>query len=331
MAGLYVANASALQPLVETLDLSESRLERLFERAGLPASIALRPTGLVPLHSAEVLLDVAHRMVGDEDFLFRCFDKEDARPYGIVAGTPLQEISAGANGAHVLASSLDGIITGDHFVTRIERDRIWLLRSTSATEFTRSWDVLQYNLRAIWSGMNRLGDGALLPVAVRLPASCRPCLLPEQLRHLPVQRTGNAVGLGYNLRDVAIRSSNKPLDLPDGSGHFTLSETTPREISGCLLNLVGSTDAHRLAKRTAKAFGISLRTYQRRLAEMGTTHAEILENARLSIALQRLRNTDDRITDIALDLGYPFPGHFTRFFKNKTGVSPSDYQRMVLQ
>jgi AraC-like DNA-binding protein len=35
------------------------------------------------------------------------------------------------------------------------------------------------------------------------------------------------------------------------------------------------------------------------------------------------------LTDVALDLGFPAPGNFSRFFKEHTGVSPSIFRRAV--
>jgi AraC family transcriptional regulator len=47
----------------------------------------------------------------------------------------------------------------------------------------------------------------------------------------------------------------------------------------------------------------------------------------LDFATQTLVATADPLTDIAKNLGFSAPGHFSRFFQQHTSVSPSDYRR----
>lgn len=51
-------------------------------------------------------------------------------------------------------------------------------------------------------------------------------------------------------------------------------------------------------------------------------HGKLLEKAK---AL--LRHSDLSVSDVAEQLGFTYSNHFTRFFRTKTGMSPSDYRR----
>jgi AraC-like DNA-binding protein len=41
-----------------------------------------------------------------------------------------------------------------------------------------------------------------------------------------------------------------------------------------------------------------------------------------------LWSTDESISGIAYDLGFEHPSHFTKLFKNKTGMSPKSYRNL---
>ena len=43
-------------------------------------------------------------------------------------------------------------------------------------------------------------------------------------------------------------------------------------------------------------------------------------------ARRLLRETDESIIQIALDLGYSSPSHFAQVFRRQVGVSPRDYR-----
>lgn len=58
----------------------------------------------------------------------------------------------------------------------------------------------------------------------------------------------------------------------------------------------------------------------------GTTYTDIIYECRLEKAKELLRFTDYKITDIANMVGYNSSDHFSRSFKNYTGMSPRKYR-----
>ena len=329
MPGLHVANASALQPAVESLGASEGQLEQMFERCGLPPAMVPLPTGIVTLYCAERFLELAHWSAGEDTFCFQSFDKEEMRPASVVANAPLPVGLTGLDAARQFARSLDGVITGARFYCSVDSKHAWILRSTSATTYSDNWSVLQYNLRAIVSGMKRLYAGRIAPVSLKLPAGYKTGRLPEELCHLQRMDGVAEFGIGYSIADVTM-ATTIPKQVRQGEMlHRPLATTSARHVAACLLMLLETGDTSRLANRAARTFGVSLRTYQRRLRKMGTTHAEILEQARLTLALQRLADPFVGVTEIAGELGYLYPGHFTRFFKRNMGLSPVRYRQLL--
>lgn len=72
---------------------------------------------------------------------------------------------------------------------------------------------------------------------------------------------------------------------------------------------------------------MSHRTLQRKLAEEGTTFQQLLNNTRLLLAKNYLRNTDRTNGDIAFLLGYEDTSSFLRAFRTWTGQTVKEYKK----
>ena len=77
----------------------------------------------------------------------------------------------------------------------------------------------------------------------------------------------------------------------------------------------------------ARVLGLSDRTLQRRLQELGTTFQREVTTTRLAEVQRRLLDTDDALTAIAVDLGFASPQHLSALFKKELGVTPSEWRR----
>ncbi len=72
---------------------------------------------------------------------------------------------------------------------------------------------------------------------------------------------------------------------------------------------------------------MSPRSLQRHLAEMGTSYSEVVAEVRLDTACHLLLESNERISDIALRLGYAGPSSFSRIFMRLMKVQPVIYRR----
>ena len=70
----------------------------------------------------------------------------------------------------------------------------------------------------------------------------------------------------------------------------------------------------------------SARTIQRRLRDAGLTYKRVLDEVRLEAAAQLLQESELRIVDVAVDLGYSDQANFTRAFRRWAGVSPTQFR-----
>jgi len=84
--------------------------------------------------------------------------------------------------------------------------------------------------------------------------------------------------------------------------------------------------APRLEWVSAK-LGTTPRTLQRKLAQAGTAYHAVLEDLLRERSTTLVAHTHAPITDIALELGYSDPAHFTRAFRRWTGTSPLAFRK----
>lgn len=76
----------------------------------------------------------------------------------------------------------------------------------------------------------------------------------------------------------------------------------------------------------ARELGMSERTLRRRLADEGTSHRRLLEEARREVAIRLLGEQRLSIDEVAYHLGYAQPSSFQRAFKRWTGMPPATFR-----
>lgn len=62
--------------------------------------------------------------------------------------------------------------------------------------------------------------------------------------------------------------------------------------------------------------------------ETGKTAQEYIQNKIIDVAKERVFDVDRSISQIAYDLGFKYPQHFNRLFKQKTGSTPNEYRSL---
>jgi len=61
--------------------------------------------------------------------------------------------------------------------------------------------------------------------------------------------------------------------------------------------------------------------------ELGMTFVDYLTRVRIEVAKNLLRNTKRKLTQIAFDVGYGDQSYFSKVFKKREGITPSQYRR----
>ncbi len=97
---------------------------------------------------------------------------------------------------------------------------------------------------------------------------------------------------------------------------------TTRAVRAQLVDLKGVS-----IRAVAKALALSERTLQRRLAEENTSFQGELNAAQVRAAKKLLRETELKLTDIAMEVGCVSLQHFSDLFRRLEGMPPSEYRK----
>jgi len=62
--------------------------------------------------------------------------------------------------------------------------------------------------------------------------------------------------------------------------------------------------------------------------ETGKSAQEYIQSKVIDVAKERIFEIDKSISQIAYELGFKYPQHFTRLFKQKVGITPNEYKRL---
>ena len=84
------------------------------------------------------------------------------------------------------------------------------------------------------------------------------------------------------------------------------------------------------AEDVAKRLNMSVRTLRRRLDDEDVSFREVVKELRQEIATRMIRDPSLSLTEICYNLGFAEPSSLTRFFRNWTGLSPTQARERVL-
>jgi AraC-like DNA-binding protein len=118
---------------------------------------------------------------------------------------------------------------------------------------------------------------------------------------------------------------------PMGRGTSSRTLRLQRELVADVRRLVSTSslgERRPNVQLVARALGMSTRTLQRRLSELGFTYARVITRARTDMARRLLEEPGAKISDVARMLGYSDAGHFTRAFLRWTGLRPREFRRL---
>lgn len=78
---------------------------------------------------------------------------------------------------------------------------------------------------------------------------------------------------------------------------------------------------------TARQLKISARTLQRKLAELNTSHSDVLDGVRKALSVRYLQNPSLSFGEIGFLLGFQEVASFYRAFRRWHGITPSEYRK----
>lgn len=325
MEVISFTRASTIGPLIDFVEQGGGIAERVFKAAELPLQLCERPQVLIPLRDQFKLVEYAARELGDDALPARLSTSIGAAGLGGYGKQFLSAPTLGeaiAQGNRIFSSVLQ---SGTEMRLEVEKDVAkWSYRVKDRAEVGRQknevlalgymLDLLRHFIGLKWVPLRvELSGGkpdgkAFIETLFRCsidsgePTST---IFPADL--LEVENS-----LALQSRDV---------EADERLAHLGAFPECVEEL--VRLSLL---DGRPQRAWTARRFEMSVRTFQRRLKESGTNFAEVVRHVIDQEAAELLRNSRLSVSEVAFELGYSDPAHFSRAFHVWHGISPRDWR-----
>ena len=302
-------------------------VERLLQQAGIPAHILDIPDAVVRLQSAYRFVELVCQNMHSEHL-------------GLYFGLASSLDDFGSYGTNLKCSytigdylekgidSYSSLTTGERFSLTDHGSEI---RFSIESPGACSAGMYQFHLSTIAvtiASFRQFTGTQWSPGEIGLAYTSRERLPSADL----FEESRVLTGLKYSY--ITIPKEMLALRLPDtvaciNPGESEAAATLPEEMIGLVLNQIEALSAggHRFQIETiAESLAMSRRSLQRAIANRGLTYSQLLSESRLRRAVQWLDHTNKPIIEIAQDLGYTDASNFSRAFRRRTGLSPSDFR-----
>ena len=327
MRSYALTKASTVGPIADMVAASGGSIARVFQKAELPLTLLEQPQRLILLRDQFRLLETAARTIGDHSLAVRLSTE---------AGIP----GLGAYGAHLIT-----LPTLGDAIAESSRSLASLLQGATTIALTVQgrWAKWTYcvtkNLGLGQQKNEMLAIGYMLalvrhfagpkwtPHRVEVAGSFDGRREIEQVVSGDVV-SGERAGVVFPVSLLGLPNPRPPqADEPDYPAVPAETELSA-VVRHILLLQLDQGDAG--IDGVARRLGLSRRTLQRRLSEQGMSFEDLAQRTLRDRARDLLREPDISITDIAFELGYSDPAHFTRAFRRWTGETPVGWRRRIV-
>ncbi|MFA5951031.1 MAG: AraC family transcriptional regulator ligand-binding domain-containing protein [Hyphomicrobium sp.] len=325
MRQLALTRASTLGPILEYIEKGGGSVERVFQAAELPLQICDRPNALFPLRDQFKILELAARELGDDALPARLATSIGTAGLGVFGDKFVAARTLGdaiTEGNEIYFSTLQ---SATNIKLTIEgRMARWSYAVEEHTDAGRQKNEL-LAMGYMMDLIRRYAGPQWVPTRVEVPGS-----------PLHGRRAVENI-LRCDISSGKVASTIFPAELleitnPSPKLSSILLDTevpAPTDFQACLQELVrlGLLTGRPQRAWVARRLGLSVRTMQRRLNDEGISFAGLAAAVIKRQAADLLRHRDVPISDIAYELGYSDPAHFTRAFNRWYGQSPQAWRK----
>ena len=330
MREVNVVRARYLAHIGDKLEARGIPVGRYLARVQVPQALLRQPDAII---SALSLLEFIELAIRDTGWRSLCYE---------AGSVPL--IEHGPVGSHIMAAptlyqAARRLITGYKRETSITDDYIafeggmaWIcITPTLGTQEQRQ-QVELYNLNIL----QQLVRSALGPDWV--PERIKVCIIGEKLlTEIPEMTRLNNVEFGADTTAIAFPIELLAASLQKQDGIQEWKGDEPYQDG--MLTLDAMNALRRLVETylpynptlemLSRLTGISRRSLQRFLESRGTSFSRLVEQVMLNRAIELLGDARLPLKEVAQELGYSEPAHFSRAFRRMTGLVPSTYRKKI--
>jgi AraC-like DNA-binding protein len=329
MRPIPLINAEHVNRIACLLDAAGAPADRYLERSRISLRVRDDPTGFLPGRSAWALVGSADRGEALGDFWLDVARTSDWRRARWVR--PMVHSTTLRDAIRTMCAS---------YVRQIPMNRLGLSADGPITWFWRRRVADVHD----WDGSEPAEQYTLSFMLEVIRAAAGPAWLPDHLElESPPSGWGAATKRLHGIRveyDQPMLAVGIPTPLLSLPVTITIPPPVGREGEPAAIDfrssmrqvlqpwLAGCVPSQEVA---AELLWTTPRTLRRRLAEEHTTWRDEIHDLIFEKAVRRLEEGRASVREIAEELGYRRPEHFTRFFRHRTGIPPSAYRAEVEQ
>ncbi len=334
MKTIPVARASvAVLPIVKFLDRIGSPTERLLKQVHLPVRALNNSEAFIPLSQAFAFLELAARTEGIENLGIMVAQQTQVPQVGTFGAIVCQSLTL-HDLLHKILKFHNTFVPGEQIWLTEEGNSLWFHHQYLVPRSTHTYQGQGYTVLMYLSAL-RLATGAhWQPDELHLSGSHR------QKGFLELNFLGNTP-IHFHQPTNAIRFSKALLSQP--LLHLTKPSLTENQekmlnLTAPAINFIDSLrqiillllpEGYPNIAVAAEVSGMSIRTFQRRLADNHLSYSQFVDQLRFNEAVRLLQDPTIKLIDIAFDLGFSDAASFTRAFKRWTGLSPREFRHSL--
>lgn len=322
---LPLARGALLDPFLQEALRHHADVDKLLRRVWLPARQRLNPQDLLPEQRIWALVEAAARATRQRDFGWNAAldsNLSHAGPLGVELLSQPDLRSA----LELLQRSLSQFSSVSQPRMVEYEGSVWFRRGSIPGKGRGFWQVEQFAARDYISVVCHYAGPEWRPGVIKVQASAataRGTALARECGYL----AGDHPSLEFAIEPGLLQpGATRPAFIPPFCDwqYDPMPTTYGEAFYRVLKNYIG--DYPISIDMAVQVFELQPRTVMRRLAAEGLRLRDIRDELREERARKLLLETHLSIAEIARQLDYSHPGHFSRAFKRLTGLTPRQYR-----
>lgn len=331
MDSIPLVRTAILLRFTDFSDQMGAPIERWLEKSNLSPMLLTHPERLIPMVQSASFVEQVARAEGIDNF-------------GSLVGQSTNATHLGQFGAMIRCSltlydllitiekTINLLNSGERVSLRWSADGLWLQSHLYALDHQAHSQAQCFSVMAHLNVLRMALGSTWQPPEVHLVTLHNPALLDlkglEGVRII-FNQPCNAIKIPKELVSRPLKAPSLSVNPCEANPFQTLHQSAPAlDLAESLKQLIEALlpQGYPDISQAAEASGMSVRSFQRRLASQRINYGRLVEEVRFGLAAQWLKDGCIPIADIAAELGYTDPANFTRAFRRWAGVSPREYR-----
>jgi AraC-like DNA-binding protein len=329
----FTIQAKAVEKIVRSAAASGVGADRLYDAVNLNPTVLLDPDNRIPFAQLVDLYEKAAQLTGDDNFGLHVGETVNPTAFDVVGYCALNSSTLGDAFARV--ARYHSIWTdGALFTLQQSNETSAIVYRYMDTSISQHRQDSEMTLATVTALCRSVAAPDFTPTLVEFQHDA-PAGISEHLRlfRCPIEFRAASNKLSFESSSLSLpieRADASLCVLLDRHAEELLAKYPPRD---SLVDQVRSIIASEFRggdpslERVADQLGLTPRTLQRKLHEIGASHNELLDQMRRQLAMRYLREREMAICEVAYLLGFSESSSFHRAFKRWTGVTPKEFRK----